>query len=424
MTTDFNRILVPALTAKFGKWRYYQIIINIEDLVKNYGSEASPNYRVKSVEEVEEIYSKKGVNNLLQRAFDPRRLEPIKNYILKQPDRYINNLTLAIFGGDPNWLDISISKDPKIEIGSDFIAKKRVGFIELKGTETIFVLDGQHRLKGLRKAYQENPGKIMGEQIACTLIIHSSDEEGRIRTRRLFSTVNRQAKPVSAGENYLLDEDDASAIIVRDLIEQYKYFKNNEVIALSKSGNINKSDYDKFSTVVTLYEINERLIDHSKIYPEVNGKLVRIRPSDDDLLSQKRRVFRYWDKVFDLVPSAIKFINDKRENRRKYREGGGNYILRPIAQLALFEILLSFEKENRSPELIRELPLEVSNKFWQNILWDPYKNVMLFNRSYVRNYLKYNFGLKLVNSELNRLKEGYEKNSGDLKLSLPRPRFI
>lgn len=420
-----NKILVPALTGKFSKWRYYQMVLPVKEIVRNLGTEANPNFRVKAVEEVEEIYARKGVSELLQRAFDPKRLDPIKNYILKQPDKYINNLTLAIFGGNPEWHDLSLFGGVKSDDYDEKIRsiEKQVGFIELMGTETLFVLDGQHRLKGLREAFKENPDKIGEEEVVCTLIIHNPSSDGRIRTRRLFSTVNRQAKPVSKGENILLDEDDASAIIVRELIENYKHFKGKEIIALSKGGNISKGDWSKFSTVITLNDINEKLIEHSKIYPKIGKDVIRVRPTDKAIEEQKKRVFKFWDTFFGLFPSALEFVRDTEENRKTYRIGGGNFLLRPISQIILFEIIYSCIDDKDQLDKLKLLPLDLNDEFWHYTLWDPHKMVMLFNRGHGRNWIKYNVGMYLRPSELKSLKDTYKKNSGDLELALPNPKY-
>ena len=83
MSKTGRGLIVPALTGKFGQWCYYQLILSVSELVRNFGTEEKPDYRVKAVEEVEEIYSQKGVSNLLQRAFDVKRLLPLRNYILE-----------------------------------------------------------------------------------------------------------------------------------------------------------------------------------------------------------------------------------------------------------------------------------------------------------------------------------------------------
>lgn len=216
-----------------------------------------------------------------------------------------------------------------------------------------------------------------------------------------------------------------SSILVRDLIETYKYFKYKEVIALVKGGNISKGDQDMFTTVVTLWNINEKIIDHNKIYPKSGGKLIRIRPSDNKIKEQRREVVKYWDKFFKLFPSVTKFINDSKENRKTYRVGGGNFLLRPIAQKSIFEIMILFE-DLTDPMLnkLKKLPLKLNNKFWHYILWEPHKSTMLFNKSLVVNYIKYNIGIELKKKELEILSKSYKKNTGDLELNLPAAKFL
>jgi DNA sulfur modification protein DndB len=419
-----EELLVPAMTGVFGEWRYYQIIMTVKELVKNISSTSIPEFRIKTVDEVEEIYSKKGVSNLLQRAYDPTRLDPIKNYILTQKERYLNNLTVGVFGGSPDWLEISIStNDENIKNNIDEL-KEKLGFIRFDGSETLFVLDGQHRLKSLRKAFEKNPDKIKDDEIVLTLILHQPNDDGRIKTRRLFSTINRQAKPVSHGENILLDEDDVSSIIVRDLIENYKEFKNKEIIALSKGANITSRDKDRFTSVVNLWNINEKIIKPS-IYTKIDNKPIKIRPKSSVIDSQRGKVFKFWDKFFELLPSAKKFLNETKKNREKARINGGDFSLRPIAQIAIIEVLLSVEdfNDNNNIDKIKKLPLLLSNNFWHYILWNPHKLTMLSNRGLVIKYIKYNIGIKLTDSELKSMTDSYKKNSGELELKLPEPKY-
>ncbi len=409
MNNKIPAILVPALTGKFGDWRYYQLILKVEDFARNVGSKEHPQFRIKSVDEVEEIYSEKGIGYLLQRTYDIKRLKPIKNYILKQSDRYLNNLTVGIFGGSPDWLNVEIKSDNHADFDLESISKQ-LGFIKLDGSESIFVLDGQHRLKGLRAAYAENPEKIAKEEVVCTLIIHRDSKEGRVRTRRMFSTINRHAKPVSMGENILLDEDDVSSIVVRSLVEEYRIFKNKKVVALVKGGNISKGILEYFTTVVTLWTINEKIICHAEMYPEVEGKLVRVRPSDTKINEQKQRVFSYWNLFFKIYPDALKFINDNLENRKNYRNSGGPFYLRPIAQIAIFEILTSFETlEDEIILRLKKIPIQLEDVFWHYILWNPHKSTMNSNRSIARNYIRYQIGAELKPKELENLSIAFKK---------------
>ena len=55
-----------------GPWRYYNIIMKIKDIVDLKTG-------IKSVPESRKIDSSNNLNQILQRAIDSKRIEPIKN---------------------------------------------------------------------------------------------------------------------------------------------------------------------------------------------------------------------------------------------------------------------------------------------------------------------------------------------------------
>ena len=73
------------------------------------------------------------------------------------------------------------------------------------------------------------------------------------RTRRLFTTLNRYAKPVSKSEIVALDEDDIIAITTRELVENHQLFQ--EKISLSKTKAVSVNDNRSFTTIITLYDV-------------------------------------------------------------------------------------------------------------------------------------------------------------------------
>lgn len=410
-------LLLPALTGEFGHWRYYQVIMRVSDIVKDFGNFMQPNYRIKTVEEVEEIYSRKGVSYLLQREFDPKRLGPIKTYIVSQPDKYLNNLTVAIFGGNPDWQPIDVEPAlaaMKTDEETAQAFQDSFGAIRLTGRETLFVLDGQHRLKGLREAILDKP-EIGQEQISVTLIIHASTDEGRKRTRRLFSTINRHAKPVSKGENVLLDEDDLSAIITRQLIEEYPIFKGKNAIAQNKTANLYQNQYDvALTTVLAVYGINEVLIKAGDVYE--NPK-VRIRPTDDVIEAETGKIFAFWDKFFELFPFVVKFLKGNKALGLARNEGGPFY-MRPIGQKMVADLYQALDDVNQLPfmQFITQVPVDIKDAFWHFILWNPAKETVLQNESLAKAYLFYHFGLHQSNSALTAMNENYAKNTGNIRL--------
>ena len=422
-------LYIPSITGQFSHWRYYQMIMSVENIVEELPYLSTDiKYRVKTTDEVDEINSA-AVNEMLQRLFDERRLQPIKNYLLQQSDKYVNNLTIAVYGGDPEWLPIGLKALHDLEGYSEEQieeVEKTFGIIKLRGDEIMFVLDGQHRVKGLREAVKENPD-ILKEQIAITLIAHNPDDAGKERTRRLFTTINRYAKPVSLGESILLDEDDVSAIITRYLINDHPLLSKNNVVAQNKTAELKfPTDNDKITTTICLYNINEIFIPKS-IYPPYEGaqsNLVRVRPSNEAVLNEyKSKIFKYWDLFFKLFKDAHDFIN----NPQGFRDNVGNlFFLRPIGQEVIFNLIFELEqlgKLNEKIDSIKKVEPQLNSNFWNYILYDPYKQRMLVNKSLAKHYLRYHFGLYLSAMQLKSLKNNYKKNSGDLQLELPSPAF-
>lgn len=416
-------LLIPGLFANYQHWPYYQIILNVEDAVKNFGTSENPDYRLKTIDEVEVIYSQKGINNLLQRILDPKRLEPIRKFINEQPDAYVNNLTVAIYGGDPQWISIDLKKDSlkeKIEDDNFEEINKTFGLIKLNGDETLFVLDGQHRLKALRLAYQKNQS-IGKNQIGITLIPHIDNIEGKKKTRRLFTIINRYAKPVSLGENILLDEDDLSAIIVRKLIDEYPLFQGKELVALNKTADLKlPRDNNKFTTVIALWSINEMIIDPKKVYPKFGAKanLVRIRPDDAVIEEYKNIIFNYWNSFFNCFPNALNFVNNVDVT---IRNTGGPFSLRPIGQQVFCEFYLKMKSLNRLNELniIKIIPDDISNEFWHNILFDPIGQRIVGNKSFVRDYIFYHLNLPMTEKQHAALLRNYKKYNQNENAVLP-----
>ncbi len=423
-----QNLLISALAANYQNWPYYQVVLKIEDIVQNFGTKEKPNYRIKTADEVEVIYSQKGLNHLLQRALDPKRLEPIRQFINEQPDAYVNNITVAIYGGAPKWYPIEMKRSSfKEEVTDEEYHEiiDKYGLIKLSGDETLFVLDGQHRLKALRLAFEKDPS-IGGNQIAFTLITHVDDEAGKAKTRRLFSIINRHAKPVSLGENILLDEDDLSAILVRKFIEEYPLFKDKEIIALNKTADLKMPrDASKFSTVIALWAVNEMLIDVKEVYPKYKGaksNLVRIRPSDEVGEKYRKLVFEFWDTFFECFPKTKLFVETSDTG---IRGSAGPFSLRPIGQQLFADYYVKVKSIALEDQLsyITKVPDEISDSFWHHVLFDPTTKNIMQKRAYARDYLFYHLHVPLSQKAQSKLLSNYRKYCRDEKATLP-PKLV
>ena len=182
-----EKIYLPALRAFMGDWTYYSTIMKFRDI----------NERIKYAEE---IHESKKLQDFIQRELTPRGRE-ISDYLLTQSQRFFNSLIVGVYGGEPQWIELKI---PKNDILPDFPLSQKgiLGYLKLSGEETLFALDGQHRVAGIKGALKElSPtSDLFDEEISVIFIGHKNTQEGKQRTRRLFTTLNRYAKPVKLSE--------------------------------------------------------------------------------------------------------------------------------------------------------------------------------------------------------------------------------
>ena len=200
---------IPAIKSQIGTWVYYVSTMSFKQ-VQDY---------VKRIDD--ELHKSTLLREMLQRSISDN-YKSIAHYIETQEEHFFNALILAVYDGDPKWHEIRIETDELDEyIG--------LGVLELSGNEKIFPIDGQHRVEGIKKVMSSSD-KYSNEQIPVVFIGHKKDAEGMQRARRLFSTLNRYAKPVSMRDIIALDEDDIIAISSRELIDNHILFSNDRIL--------------------------------------------------------------------------------------------------------------------------------------------------------------------------------------------------
>ena len=279
-----NLLILPALKGYVGGWNYYLTIMKFSDV----------DQRIKFAKE---IYETDTLNQLLQREVLPHRSKEIANYLLSNNQRFFNAITVGVFGGHPEWVETSIpTKYINKELPSIPLDQQGIlGFLKLSGNELLFPIDGQHRLAGIRELNTLNDvkiKKIMDEELPVIFIGHDRTPEGIKRIRRLFSSLNRYAKPVSLRDIIALDEDDVVAICTRELIEGHPLFNKNN-IALNTGTSINPNDVTSFTNIVTLYKCNDLVMqlfyDFKTTMAWSKHKL--LRPKEDEIKKVSKFIF-------------------------------------------------------------------------------------------------------------------------------------
>lgn len=354
-----------AIKGQMGIWRYYVSAFSFEQVCKV----VSPI--------TDEISNSKSYSNLLQRSITDN-VKNITDYLLNQSERMFNALVLAVYDGSPEWFEL----DVQVEDYSTF----SVGVLELKGGEIIFPVDGQHRVAGIKEAVKENPA-LKDEKVPIILIGHENSNEGKKRTRRLFSTLNRRAKRVNDNEIIALDEDDVVAIATREMAENHVLFSGSRLTDY-KNKNIPSQNGLAFTSILTLYEINKYLFDEyarekgmNKVQKE---RYLLYRPEDKDVTEFVEKTKCFWDLFMHNIPLIDEFVklSDEAVLSKELRsKNGGNLLFRPIA-LSQFVIAIMEYKKRKGVKLensiqqLAKIPMIIQERPWKNVLWlDERKNI-------------------------------------------------
>lgn len=411
-----KQIDIPAIRGYMGSIVYYTATFTFKQIAE----------RVNRVNE--ELHTSASLRDQIQRSLTSNYVS-IKNYILTQKEHFFNALVLAVYDGDPTWNELEL--DFK---GNDYYS---MGFLRLNGEEIIFPVDGQHRVEGIKEAIKENP-ELADEAITVILIGHHNDKGGKEKTRRIFSTLNRYAKPVKPGDIIALDEDDTVAIVTRNLLESYSLFMNNNIkVGLRGSRALSDNDTKSFTSLLTLYETNRIIYTYYKSRNNKQGKLcnstkitelLKFRPEQEELDNFERYLISFWDLFCNIFPGLQEYRDAPTDPNAafKYRnkENGGLLYFRPVALPKLVKAICetSFRTGDTIESCMRgyaNLEMVISHYPWADILWDTRKKTMITsNKAIISSMLMFIYDEKLfITKELNTFKRSYAKAIGiDLSL--------
>lgn len=363
---------IPVIRGKIGNWIYYSGVMTFAQISE------------KVTASISEAYEASCLDELLQRELTDN-YESIRKYILKDNERFFNAVILAIFNGNPQWLEV--------EFGEEESEYTNVGFLEFSGDETVFPVDGQHRVAGIKAAILEEP-KLATEQVPVIFIAHSNTDKGKKKTRKLFSTLNRRAKPVGQNENIALDEDDVCSILTRELVQEFPLCtKDNIINSLGKQ--IPNSNEVAFTSLITLYQCVELLVKHNLAIEGIKGRKFKeyqlYRPNDEAIEKLRKYVFSVFES-FVKKTEPIKEYAESTDGKRasKYRNSsGGNLLFRPVALTEYFEAALILVDKgavtyDKAFELLNAVELDISQKPWKGLMWDGTKIINRVSKTVIR----------------------------------------
>ncbi len=412
--------ILPALRGVMGNWVYYSCLMTLGELSSR-------------VRFADEVHTHQDFSEMIQRSIDNTRIVEISDYIKEQPQRFFNSLVVAVYEGEPNWHALfnvrTNDSDPILEkLLPETI--KSVGFLTLRGDESLFALDGQHRLAGIKAIVGEEYEPAIGDEVSVIFVAHEKSSAGLERTRRLFTTLNKTGRQVTKGDIIALDEDDVMAICVRRLIEQTDLFPGQRILFV-QSNNIPSGNYECLTTIGNLYDILTILFTNAR-FPlrKAKSKLTRSRPDDATL----DRYFDYAMEFITLLRTTLPELDEfftadhAPDIVRKYRgDEEGNALYRPLGLEVFTQIITRVTQSRSIDEAIAfasKLPRNLNEPPYAGLIWEPGDSersgrIVTRNKVLAREILSYMIGVNGAKYTAAGLLDRYRRETGDANVELP-----
>lgn len=411
-------VYLPALQGRFGDWTYYAALMKLSDLDER-------------VTYAGVIYRSKELSKLVQRVLDDKkRAQDIETYLTKTDDRFFNSVVVGVQDAMPQWHPFEIKLSGKAQKKSHLPDGDRdtVGYLELSGQETLFALDGQHRLAGIRRAILKDPD--MGdERISVLFVPHVDTPAGLRRTRSLFVAINKKAVPVKKRDIIALDEVDLAAIVTRKLVDEMPLMSRGQVDLERFTASI-PAGAQSLTTIGNLYDVSKIIVGEvvgSKTSAEqVQG--TRVRMPENRIAHYAKEARGYLEKLVALDPELLAALSAKDFGPRiaAGRERDHSRVLfRPIGLTIFTKVIAQLTGKHTLAEaftIAKRIPLNLSDAPFLDMIWDARRNRMTTaNAALCVNLLLYLLGEAPGDQ---RLKDRYAKFKGIPadKVRLP-PRF-
>lgn len=353
-----------------GDWIYYVTLMSFSEVAR----------RVRLPREIDAKYNSDDLKlgDWIQRDLSGSRTDQIVQYLLRQEQHFFNSLILGIYDGEPRWQEVTlegggIAKEVEGQEELEGYLSKTFGILTLSGRESIFAIDGQHRAVAIRKAVETNEKKVGADEQAVIFISHKPSPEGKIRTRRVFSTLNKYAKPVNESEIIALSEDSNSAIITRRFVDTATFLKGKVLVIKNRS--IHRSNKTHLTNIMMLHDLVTILSTDKRVAGNVvkgydHRSFITERLPDEEIDKQYKKVETELKDVFNAVPSVKAFLESGEVDRAK---SSTSLLFRPIGQTVVFSAYRILKEHKKSQALLDYLDKDdfnLSNPIWKRVFWD------------------------------------------------------
>lgn len=416
MTINKNeRLILPALCGVMGDRAYYSCLMSFDELARR-------------VSYANEVHQNKSLSDMIQRELDERRSEEIARYLSDVSERFFNSLVVATYGGDPDWHPLSDVNSRSNEALNNLSEEtiESVGFLTLNGDESLFAVDGQHRLSGIKRVVENSENSELQDVVSVIFVAHADTSDGLQRTRRLFTTLNKTARPVSKGGIIALDEDDVMAICARRFVEDTALFGGAR-IAFVAGNNVPVNNIHSLTTIGNLYDVLGILFSQAHTRLRKNRQaLQRVRPPDDLLDEYFKLAQNFFMEVGASIQEVGEFFaaTDTEPIVAKHRGShGGSALFRPIGLDIFARVVADLTKTktlsiSEAVELAAKLPTNLNEAPYVELMRDTRTGRILnSNKALLREILLHMLGGSKESAE--DLTERYRRITGSENAALP-----
>lgn len=403
--------IVPAMKARLGDTDYFILSMKAQELAD----------KVKIPREMKG-WEDMSVEERYQRDLNYTRVrKQIAPYFANDNSRFFGAIIVAAMHFDAEKSFEPLSDVIRTLPNAYKVPAADIGFLTFSGGEVWIPLDGQHRLKAIQFAVtgqDERDRKIPAITMPCdqlaeedvTVILVGYEPK---KARKIFTSVNKYAKPTTTGQNIVTDDDDIFAILAREV--------TNDLIdaRLVKftSNTLTRRD-EHFTTLAIVYNCNEQIITGN--FPNKIDKTQL--PEQQKITLYKQKVWEVWEQLLEGIDVFADALSDVEgtgdEKRREIRE---SYLLgKPVAQECLVRAFVCLTNPPTSLsaddacENLNRLPWEITNEnlqVWDRILWAGGVDgrIITKRRQLATKIIAYLAGKKIKDDQKAELLEEYRK---------------
>lgn len=364
---------IPALRGKFGKVEYWLTTMHVGELVT----------KIQMPQDMEG-WEDLSIEAKFQRDVNVKRVvKEVAPYFARDEERFTGALVLAIINSD----------NVAFETIGDFAgggrvpqlyrsASRDIGFLTLSGEEMLVPIDGQHRAKAFKFAMtgtDDNGRPIAGiksntalaEDQAAVILMRFDPRAARL----IFNKINRYAKPTTKSDDLITDDDDAVAVVTRQLLDEDGVLP---VRLVRIGGNTLPQNALEFTTLATFYEANMAIANELP----GTGKPSQMNEEQRELASEELR--RIWELLFMHIALFERALRDPTSQgdgvRMKIRDE--MLLGKPVGQLALVRAFLLMRdrcagvSDSALCERLNRIDWGIDAPLWQGVLVAPNGRVL------------------------------------------------